>query len=249
MSAEAVGWAFKHSPFKGATQLVLLALADSANDQHRYELWMRQHKLARKARVGRNAVGKALAELEAAGVLEYLEGGQATGEPKRYRLHLLDLPVHYEPKAQGGMPSKAKREGGAPVEGTPTAGTPAPPEGTGCTPGGQGGAPPGGTGCPPSARSNPTGTQGEEPKVEVQVLERAWERLDPKPATPWPGLLQVTRRLLGAGWHPDDVEEALVRAPTISTGACEIVLRGSRRATRRAQVDNDRGGPSGEVKL
>lgn len=85
MSSECVGWVFRYSPAKGAAFQVHLAAADSANDQHGYELWMRQHWLAAKARVSRRAVSDALAWLTTNGFLELLESGQAVGSANRYR--------------------------------------------------------------------------------------------------------------------------------------------------------------------
>lgn len=115
MSAECTGWVFRHSPAKGAAFAVHLAAADSANDQHDYELWMRQHRLADKARVSRRAVTDALAWLCEHGLLELLESGAQSGSANRYRFLMPDLPVLFDgrggaqsvptpqaPRAQGG---------------------------------------------------------------------------------------------------------------------------------------------------
>lgn len=69
MSAQATGWVFAHSPFKGAVFAVHLAIADSVNDQDHYEFWMRQGKLAAKARVSRKAVNDAVSVMIEAGFL------------------------------------------------------------------------------------------------------------------------------------------------------------------------------------
>ena len=101
MSAEAMGWVYRHSPAKGATLLVHLAAADSANDQHGHELWMRQYWLAAKARVSRESVNKALAWLCEHGLLELLESGKATGSANRYRLLMPELPAVWD--SRGGV--------------------------------------------------------------------------------------------------------------------------------------------------
>lgn len=98
MSAECTGWVYRYSPAKGAALLVHLAVADSANDQHGYELWMRQHWLADKARVSRRAVGDALAWLVDNGLLELLEAGKDAGKANRYRFLMPALEATWEPK-------------------------------------------------------------------------------------------------------------------------------------------------------
>lgn len=97
MSAEATGWVYRHSPYKGAAFSVHLALADSANDQHGYRLWMRQQTIATKARTTRGTVNRALDKMVADGLLELLTEGQKYGDPNEYRLLLPDeLDVVYE---------------------------------------------------------------------------------------------------------------------------------------------------------
>lgn len=96
MSAGAIGWVFAHSTASRATFAVHLALADSANDMHDYELWARQQWIADKARVGRPKVNEALAWLTEHGYLVMVEPGQRGGErggrPNRYRLVMDDRP-------------------------------------------------------------------------------------------------------------------------------------------------------------
>ena len=84
MSSDAVGWTFRHSPMRGADFAVHLSIADSVNDQNDNELWMRQSKLAVKARVTRQRACEAISKLVDAGLLEVLE--QRPGKPTRFRL-------------------------------------------------------------------------------------------------------------------------------------------------------------------
>ena len=51
MSAEATGWVWRHSPWKGehAKFLLHLAVADVVNDAHGNEFWMSQANLAEKS--------------------------------------------------------------------------------------------------------------------------------------------------------------------------------------------------------
>jgi len=88
MSADAMGWTFRHSPFVGATLLVHLSIADSVNDQNGNELWMSATNLARKARVSRRTAGISLATLTEAGFLTLL--AEAKAKPTHYRFEFPD---------------------------------------------------------------------------------------------------------------------------------------------------------------
>lgn len=83
MSSDAVGWVFRHSPYKGVTFAVHVAVADSVNDQNDNELWMSVGKLATKARCSRRSAGDALAQITSDGYLALLK--QQTGRPSRYQ--------------------------------------------------------------------------------------------------------------------------------------------------------------------
>jgi len=104
MSAEAIGWVFRHSPVTGAAFQVHLALADSANDQNGYELWMRVRTIAQKARLSEGAVRRALAELVEHELLVVLDDGrsrddaQSATRARRFALVMPDgRPAVYEP--------------------------------------------------------------------------------------------------------------------------------------------------------
>lgn len=101
MSAEAVGWVYRHSPYSGVALLVHLAIADTVNDQHNNELWMAQATLARKVRAGRPAVNSALAKLLADGFLVLVTTGATKGKPNCYRFVFPDAEVVYETRFGG----------------------------------------------------------------------------------------------------------------------------------------------------
>lgn len=100
MSAEAVGWVYRHSPFTGLTFAVHLAIGDSVNDQHHNEFWMLMHKLAKKARTTRARAQKAVQVLVHGGFLERLESGGGRSRPSLYRFSFPDVPVLYESRPQ-----------------------------------------------------------------------------------------------------------------------------------------------------
>ena len=96
MSAEAVGWVYKFSPYTGAPFSVHLAIADSANDQYGMELWMALGKLGRKARVSRSTTSEIVAQMVEDGLLELVEqskGGRH--RPSRYRFLMPAGIPHY----------------------------------------------------------------------------------------------------------------------------------------------------------
>jgi hypothetical protein len=93
MSAEATGWVWRNSPYRGAQLLVHLAIADVVNDVHDNEFWMSVNNLARKARVSRTATVDALNHMVSHGHLELLESGKATRTPSRYRFVTRPLSV------------------------------------------------------------------------------------------------------------------------------------------------------------
>lgn len=96
LSSEALGWVYKHSPYRGARLAVHLAVADSVNDMHDYEMYARQAWIAAKARVGRQVVNDALAEMVADGLLMLLEDNAAARKPNRYRLLMPSLAVVFD---------------------------------------------------------------------------------------------------------------------------------------------------------
>ncbi len=107
VSAEAVGWVYRRSPYTGGTFSVHLAIADTASDVHGYEFWMALGKLARKARVTRPTCQKAIETMVADGLLTLVfQSNGGRGRPSRYRLELPDRPSVWEARAPGGDPSK-----------------------------------------------------------------------------------------------------------------------------------------------
>jgi len=99
MSAQAMGWVYEHSPYKGSDLLIHLALADSANDMHGYELWASQNWIAKKARVARQTVNTFLARAIEEGMLVLLQDNSKARQPNRYRLLMPDsAPQMWSPK-------------------------------------------------------------------------------------------------------------------------------------------------------
>lgn len=78
MSVKAVSWVFDHSPYTLGARLVHLALADIANEDHGWQVWVSKSKIAEKAKVSRGTVTSTLAKMVSDGYLEVV-GMQAKG--------------------------------------------------------------------------------------------------------------------------------------------------------------------------
>lgn len=109
MSSEAIGYVYRHSPYKGATFSVHLAMADSVNDQFSNEFWMQQGRLAAKARIGRPAANEAVGKLVADGFVVDL--GELPGKRgvRRYRFLFPDRPVVYDSRRVASDDTSADR--------------------------------------------------------------------------------------------------------------------------------------------
>ena len=90
MSAQAVGHVWRYADFGGAKLLVLLAVADIANDVHNNEIFMGSEKLAAKCRMHPGNVRKRLKELVEDGWLIELAVGGGMGKTSRYRFVPVD---------------------------------------------------------------------------------------------------------------------------------------------------------------
>lgn len=71
MSIDIMSWVWKHSPTKGSARLVLLALADNANDTG--YCWPSQATIARKANLGKRHTIRVLEELEDQGCIKRIQ--------------------------------------------------------------------------------------------------------------------------------------------------------------------------------
>lgn len=111
MSAEAVAWVFRHSPLRSPLFAVHVAIADSVNDQHGHELWMRLDQLSTKARVSRSTTQRAVTTMIETGLLALCDGESREGASRavRYRFCFPDADVAFDSRRvvretdQGGL--------------------------------------------------------------------------------------------------------------------------------------------------
>jgi hypothetical protein len=109
VSAEAVGYVYRHSPYEGATFQVHLAIADSVNDQNRNEFFMRLHRLADKARVTRQSVSRAVGRLLEDAFLVMVAEGGGRGRPARYRFAFPECSVVFDSRSETVTADDSKR--------------------------------------------------------------------------------------------------------------------------------------------
>ena len=95
MSAEAVGYVYRHSPYSGATFAIHLAIADTVSDQNHNQFWMSTDNLASKTRTSRRTVQKAIDQL--CNDFFIIETRPATQHhPATYRFLFPPVDIYYE---------------------------------------------------------------------------------------------------------------------------------------------------------
>jgi len=218
---------FRTSQAKGSARLVLLAMADEASDEGLLTAYRRsQSWLAQKANVDGGTCRRAIKQLVALGEVVVIDRGDGR-KSSDYQLNLPGIEgVQDAPPAPAG---RAPRGGKSRAQGVQD-------------------APPIIPFSPGTTQSHP---KGPAPKDAARSLvQRVWERSDPKPATPFIAAVKIAERLLAAGHSRDAIGHAMLDAPTISTGAVELQLNRGRNGSRRSSLlDEDRGGPVGRVQL
>jgi hypothetical protein len=180
VSAEAMGDAFRRSPYKGGVLLVHLAVADVVNDVHDNRLWMTRASLAEKARASRGTVDTAMAAMLRDGWLELVAEGGGRGKPTEYRYHLggaAEKPPNHE--AVSGDTAQPLTETAQPRESSPLS--------------------------IPREPNEPTTT-----KERANTLAREWwESRQPRPLQPFMAVRGIIEKALAAGWDDEAVRRAL----------------------------------------
>lgn len=85
MSVEATSYVWKHSPYRGQTLLVHLAIADVANDAKGFAFYATSQWLADRCRMNAGNVRTHLGSLVRDGFLDVIEPGGGRGVPTTYR--------------------------------------------------------------------------------------------------------------------------------------------------------------------
>jgi hypothetical protein len=206
VSIAAMNWVWEHSPTSGNERLVLLAIADCADDSGG-NAWPSVGKLASKARLDPRTVQRVIARLEGDGHLIVERGAGRRGT------NVYHVVIHSPQQDPRQTATPAERQGAAPVPGEGVAqlrqgrgGTAAPPE------------PPVPPVPPPPARET-----GERPPVDTPAVGGGGEPPDQPEAVRdffhylspgWPLSQSQRHRLSPAitaavalGWPPDKLAQ------------------------------------------
>lgn len=263
MSVQALGWVFDHSPAEGSDRLVLLSLANHAGTSPVDDAWEAYPGIAliqREAGLRRGrTVRDALTRLVEAGAVERIVNGapdsriRGDRRPNLYRI-LLDSGRPCDvPRCRwcGGTPDAERGDASRPDGGTRDVLT-------------------GGRGTSPEPSEEPSGEPEREPgalPLDVpapsapppdpvkerarEIVTKVWERSDPKPATPFVGVVKIAERLLRAGHDAQAIGRAMLAVPTISTGWVEAEIKKSSGTapSRRTPIDTNRDAPEGRIDL
>jgi hypothetical protein len=228
MSTEALTWVWKHSKARGIDRLVLVAIADSANDGDTMRAWLRVKSIAEKAAVSERTVQRSVRELVGIGELVVEQQGAARGDAaaSKYRMTM-----------QAGDGCQAVTPGGA--EGCQPVTTPgvslSPPTTlvTGLT------GTVGGTSHPPAREAEPSGVFPDDVPDPMQRFRDGWVSAskgagisDFLAASAWGAVRGAVTEALEGGEPPDDVLAALsylacdlASNPRATPGRIDIALR------------------------
>lgn len=207
MSGKATGWALKHFPITTPAdrnrKLVLVGVADQANADGTYARPGLASLMA-EWKFDKATVIRHLNWLTDNGWLEVIEKGLGRGHATSYSLP--KMVAHYAEKGSQAA-TVPEPERSQPDPGKVAIGDPA---------------------LSLSTEENYEGPPTPAPKpLERRIVERVWERKNPKPATPFVAVVKIARKLLDAGWEPQRIEDAMVAVPTISIGWLEGNLNGN----------------------
>ncbi len=95
MSAQAMSWVFRSSPYSGDFRLIHLAIADVADDAYSSRFWIGEELLAARANCSARTVQRAVARMAAEGYLEVIDARHGHGKPKEYRFLMTSPPEQY----------------------------------------------------------------------------------------------------------------------------------------------------------
>lgn len=218
MSIQAVAWVLEHEcSTEGNERLVLIALANHVGEE--WDCWPSVATVAREANVSERTAQRCIARLCELGlVVKHPNAAPDVGQRKRRNdrrpnLYYLvrDGVTRMTPRADDGVTTEAERGDTGRANGV----TSVSPESS----------------IEPSSEpsiENPAPSAALEaakpPDVATTILRAWWEATNPRPAQPYVACLGVVRKMLMAGWAPQDVAWALAQAPVVSTGALTFAL-------------------------
>lgn len=175
MSIDVMVSVWKHSKQKAAARLLLIAIADSANDHG--EAWPGIKSLAKKCNTGDRNVQKLIKQIEADGELRVVEGGgrsTVNGSTNKYIVITPDIPLPASINEARPVPPRTPVYHLAPVSKRA-----------------KGGATQGTTPVPPRAPKPNVNPRNQDGGVRAHVQEQP----TPQPTPPPPGLVESDEAL------------------------------------------------------
>lgn len=240
MSNRVQTWVWENSDTTGNDRIVLLVLADEANDDGG-SCYPSIDRIAHKARVNRATVFRCLDRLEAAGeVIVTRPKKYGRGHFNHYTVlmgRVAECDLFGEPTEVGETVEKGREK--VQKRRAQTRPNPRPQ-----------------TTNPETTTQEPEAPAPSQPSLEerARAILRAVHdgrraRGEPGVAN-WPAATGVVRKLLVAGWADERVQAACLEVPTISVGWLEGQLRGKPRPQRGDNTGEwDRNEPSGRIEL
>lgn len=207
---------------RGNARLLLLALADEANDEGFVTAYRRSlSHLVAKTLMAESTVREQRDNLLASGELERLRRGDGR-DPSDYR-----LPMRVPDS--GTLTSNTGLDEGAGIR-HPGVQDPAPWVPNAATQGAGGPAPH----HPVLSHSSPKAAAPKSPlpplRVKAEEIVRTWwEAQHPRPVENFMGVVKIIQRCLEAGWEADAVAKTLSEVPCATVNAMMFGLRGTGR--------------------
>lgn len=240
MSGKATGFVIEHFPITcqadRTRKLVLICVADAANQYGEHSEpgipW-----ICAKWGFDESTVKRHLAALVESGWLEVTKPGVGRGNKTEYRLPGMSAESAVSPPVKGRRKQeKTAQDSDEKGAGSPELTTYSLTEVNGS-----------------DTQPSLDGVAAAQPAkpIERRIAERVFERKSPRPAGKhaFPSTMKIAVALLAAGWHPQQIEDAMVAASTISIGAVEIELNRRRDQQPTRSVDDARDAPGGRIKL
>lgn len=199
MSVPATRWAIGAAPadLGGSGMAVLLVMADLANKDRWWQVWIPRDEIARRARVAYSTAGTALKALERADLISEVapeerhpEVRKAAGRTVVYMLHV-DVAIDRIEQSQNGPIDRIEQsqspDSGDRIEAVPLIPRTQDELNASC--------------------SDPR----ERKRIAREITSAWWEWKTPKPMLPYMGAVKIIEAALGAGWSRAQVGRALKR--------------------------------------
>jgi hypothetical protein len=238
MSNKMLDAVWDRSKSRGGARLVLLAMADEANDEGYLTAYKRsQSHLGRKAALGETATRDAIKKLVELGEVQIIAKGTGRDQTD-YRLTIPPDRGPRNPTPSIPNPTPSESEPLPPADRGPAPRnphTPSSPSNPGLSPSSPSApaapAPDAGTTLFGSPSAKPP--RSPESIAAVKVTRAIYEARDPRPTTAFVGVVGIVKRKLAVGWSEAELVAAGTAAMALTDASLEVALQTARRPARR----------------